>query len=430
MTDGKQDVGSTTRSLRDRLKLSPFLNGGVAVRSPAARDVAVIDVPRERMPLPVRRPRTRPSMYWISLVGCVLIPAFATVLYLIFIASDQYVAEARFAVRKAPAMQTTSDKSSGGAGGIAGAIGATTMSLADQEAHVIANYLRSRAAIEDIQKEVNIVEIFQRPEADFWARLKKNPSAEELEEYWNTRISTYVDGLSGVVSVSARAFRPDDAKRLVEAFIASSERLANRLSERVRRDAMLKSEAEVHRTEANVRQALTDLRQYRDEEGMITPLMQATATSKLLTEAMSEKIKLQNDLYVASRALSGDSPTLQGLKTRLDGLDAEIEKLKNQLTSRSSENRTISAAIARFEELEVKRIFAERMYTLAQESLERARLRAEQQAIYISVFVPPMLPQEARFPQRYSMSFILSLGFLLLWGVGALTAAAIEDHRL
>ncbi len=274
------------------------------------------------------------------------------------------------------------------------------------------------------------MEIFQRPEADFWARLKKNPSVEELEEYWNTRISTYVDGLSGVVSVSARAFRPDDAKRLVEAFIASSERLANRLSERVRRDAMLKSEAEVRRTEANVRQALADLRQYRDEEGMITPLMQATATSKLLSEAMSEKIKLQNDLYVASRALSGDSPTLQGLKTRLDGLDAEIEKLKNQLTSRTNENRTISAAIARYEELEVKRIFAERMYTLAQESLERSRLRAEQQAIYISVFVPPMLPQEARFPQRYSMSFILSLGFLLLWGVGALTAAAIEDHRL
>ncbi len=112
MTDGKQDDGSATRSLRDRLKLSRFLGGGVAVRSPAAGDVAVIDVPRERMPLPVRKPRTRPSMYWISLVGCVLIPAFATVLYLIFIASDQYVAEARFAVRKAPAMQATSDKSS------------------------------------------------------------------------------------------------------------------------------------------------------------------------------------------------------------------------------------------------------------------------------------------------------------------------------
>ncbi len=302
-------------------------------------------------------------------------------------------------------MQASSDKSSGGGGGIAAAIGGATTSLADQEAHIIANYLRSRAAIEDIQKEVNIVEIFQRPEADFWARLTKNPSIEELEEYWNTRISTYVDGLSGVVSVSARAFRPDDAKRLVEAFIASSERLANRLSERVRRDAMLKGEAEVRRTEANVRQALADLRQYRDEEGMITPLMQATATSKLLSEAMSDKIKLQNDLYVATRALSADSPTLQGLKTRLDGLDAEIDKLKNQLTSRSNENRTISAAIARYEELEVKRIFAEKMYTMAQESLERARLRAEQQAIYISVFVPPLLPQEARFPAALQYVF-------------------------
>lgn len=380
--------------------------------------------------LPLRRPVTRPSGYLISFIACVLVPAFFCTIYLLFMATDQYVAEARFAVRKAQVgQQVGGDKASGALGALSATMGGGG-GLADQEAHIIANYLRSRSAIDEIQKEVNIIEIYQRPEADFWARLKKDPSIEDLVDYWNGKVSAYVDGPSGVVTVTARAFRPDDAKRLVDAFVRVSERLANRLSERARRDAMLKSEEEVRRTEGMVRQTLVDLRLYRDQEGFITPLMEATSTSKLLAEAMSERIKLQSEYFVAIRALSSDAPSVQGLKARLEGIDGQIENLKSQLTSRSGASKTVSASLVRFEELELKRVFAEKMYSLAQDSLERARLRAEQQSIYVSVFVPAHLPQEARFPERFSMSLILAIGFLLLWSVGALTVAAVEDHNL
>lgn len=381
--------------------------------------------------LPSRTRRNRPSGYLFSFIGFVLLPALFSSFYLIFWASDLYVAEARFAVRKAFAAQATVGKGTspigvpGSGGGGSGGGG-----MADQEAHIVASYLRSRAAIEDIQKDVNILEIFQRPEADFWARLKREPSKEDLVDYWNSMINTYVDGPSGVVTVSARAFRPEDAKLLVEAFIRSSERLANQLSDRARRDAMQDSEAEVRRTEAQIRQALADLRQYRDQEGFITPLTEASSTSKLLVEAMSDRIKLQNDYFVASRALSPEAPSVQSLKNRLEGLDAEIDKLKNQLTSRSNETRALSASLVKFEELELRRVFAEKMYNLAQDSLERARLRAEQQAIYVSVFVPPYLPQEAKFPERYSMSVIIFMGLFLTWGILSLTFAAVEDHKL
>jgi capsular polysaccharide transport system permease protein len=67
---------------------------------------------------------------------------------------------------------------------------------------------------------------------------------------------------------------------------------------------------------------------------------------------------------------------------------------------------------------------------MAQDGLERARLRAEQQNLYISVFVPPSLPQEAKYPERLAFSFIIPVGLLILWGIFALIAAAVEDHRL
>jgi capsular polysaccharide transport system permease protein len=432
MTEEKLDDRKVQKTLVSGLRLPAFLKGRGNLRASSPLEIVSPGPGPDRMALLPATRRTRPSFYLLSFIGLVLLPALLATIYLLFLASDIYIAEARFAVRKAAIGQSSSDKAASAVGALTGGVGggAAGGGMADQEAHIVANYLRSRAAIEDIQKELNIIDIFQRPGVDFWARLKRDPSKEDLVDYWNSMISTYVDGPSGVVTVTAKAFRPEDARQLVEAFIRSSERLANLLSQRARRDAMEKSEEEVRRAEGMVRQALADLRQYRDQEGFITPLMEATSTSKLLAETMSERIKLQNDYFVAVRALSPDSPSVQGLKSRLEGLDAQIEKLKGQLTSRSTETRSVSASLVKFEGLELRRVFAEKMYSMAQDALERARLRAEQQAIYVSVFVPPYLPQEAQFPKRFSMSAILFIGFLLAWGVGALMVAAVEDHKL
>lgn len=434
MTEEKLDDRKVQKSVVLRLRLPAFLRGRTNALARTASPVEIMAPSggQARISLPTASRSTRPSFYLLSFIGIVLLPALLASFYLLFWASDIYVAEARFAVRKAALGQLPSDKASSAASALTAAAGGgiSVGGMAEQEAHIVANYLRSRAAIEDIQEELNIIEIFQRPGVDFWARLERDPSKEDLVRYWNSMIFTYVDGPSGVVTVAAKAFRAEDARQLVEAFIRSSERLANQLSERARRDAMQKSEGEVRRTEAMVRQALADLRQYRDEEGFITPLMEATSTTKLLAETMSERIKLQNDYFVAARALSLDAPSVQSLRTRLEGLDAQIEKLKDQLTNRSGDTRSVSASLVKFEELELRRVFAEKMYSLAQEALERARLRAEQQAIYVSVFVPPYLPQEAQYPERYSLSVIIFVGLLLTWGVGALMVAAVEDHQL
>lgn len=396
-----------------------------------ARDVTPPPQIDKGAKLPRRSVRAMPSGYFISFIGMVILPAFVAAVYLIFFASDQYLAEVRFAVRKsqlergsdAQIASMLSSLSSGGGSASGG-------SLANQEAHIVASYLRSRAAIDDIGARIDIPAIFRRPGADFYARLTRNPTREELVDFWQGMVNSSVDGPSGVVTVMARAFRPEDAKKLVEEFIVSAEKLANQLSERARQDAVKKAEGEVRKREAQVRDALVALRNYRDKEGQISPLAAAASTAKLLSEAMSESIRLQNDYFVATRALSPNAPTLQSLKTRIEALDAQIEKLKGQLTSRSAEERSISASLVRFEELELQRLFSEKMYSMAQDSLERARLRAEQQVVYISVFVPPYLPEEARFPERFTTSILIAIALLLVWGIGALTVAAVEDHNL
>ncbi len=372
-----------------------------------------------------RPPRQRPSAYLITFVLFVVVPSIAAAIYFAFFASNQYVAEARFAV-KAAQFDDNLDKTKSALSKLStGSI----PSLADQDVYIVANYIHSRAILDDLSKSLDLRQIFRRPEADFWARLKDGATAEELVDYWNAMVLTYVDGPSGIVKVEAKAFRPDDALTLSRAIIAASEKLANDVSRRARNDTMKWSEEEVRRAEGMVETALRNLREYRDSEGYIDPVSAATSTSKLLLAAMAEQIQLQNDYFVASKAMSKDAPTVVTLRTRLEALDKQISELKSKLTGSSPEGGTIAASLVKFESLELQRQFAEKLYQLAQDSLERARIRAERQNIYVEVFVPPALPEYAKYPERLSLSLLIPVALLIVWGIFALVAAAINDHR-
>ena len=375
---------------------------------------------------PRRRTLPRMSAYRATFLLLVVIPTLTSWVYLAFLASNQYVAETRFAVRAAQMEALHVEKQKSATSSLASG---SMVSLSGQDAYIGTPYIRSRSIIDDLLSKIDIRAIYTRPEGDFWARLKRNASAEDLLAYWNGMVSAYVDGPSGVVTVSVRSFRPDDSVALASAIITASESLVNDVSARARNDAVRRSETEVRAAEARVRLALADMQGYRDKEGYIDPTAAATATSQLLAQVTTQKIQLQNDLFVATRAVSADAPQLKSLQTRLVGLDQQIAQLKAELTGNSAERKTVAASLAEFEELELHRIFAEKLYSMTQDALERARVKAENQNIYISVFVPPSLPQDSKYPERLSLSIMIAVGLAILWSIGALTVAAIDDHR-
>lgn len=372
------------------------------------------------------------SLFKLSFVGCVIIPALLTIVYFAFIASEQFSTEARFAVRTA---QFGFDREKESRGGVNPGVNNTggspirTPSLAGQEAYVVAAYIRSPAIFEDFPKSLDLQSIFARPEADFLAKLKPNATREELVEYWRSMVEVSVNNISGVVNVSVKAFRPQDTYDITSAIVQASEVLVNRLSERARNDAVSRAEEEVRRHEQLVRVSLDDMRTYRDSQQLINPSSEASSTATLLTTAMGERIRLQSEYFVATRAMSPNAPSALILKSRIDAIEQQIEQLKAKMTG-PGDARTISAAISKFEELELRRKYAERLYTMSQDALERARQRAEWQNIYLSVFVPAALPQLALFPERISMSLMISGALVIVWGIFALIAAAVKDHMV
>jgi capsular polysaccharide transport system permease protein len=367
-------------------------------------------------------PRLKASPHLATFVAFVLVPAFAAVIYYAFIASSQYAAEARFAVRALEADYGNGDKDNSGVN--------FSFTLGGQDAFIVTSYIRSRAIIDDLGAKLDLREIFRRPEADLWARLKRDASIDELTEYWNSMVSTYIDGPSGIVTLGVRAFRQDDALTLAKAVMELSEVLVNRISDRARHDSMQGAEKEVRRTYTAMQAALAELHRFRDSTGIIDPAQAAGEIGKLLTPLMAEKIRLESELFVATRDLNDTAPTVHALKSRLETTERQIADLKGKLTRSDGAGSTVSSSLVKFEELELARMAAEKLYSLAQADLDRARLRADRQTIYLTVFVPPSLPEDSHYPRRLAFPILIFLGLAIVWGIVAMIVASVADHRL
>ena len=57
-------------------------------------------------------------------------------------------------------------------------------------------------------------------------------------------------------------------------------------------------------------------------------------------------------------------------------------------------------------------------------------MAAERQGVYVSLFVPPSLPEEAKYPERLGFSLVVPMLLLVVWGIIAMIAATVEDHRI
>jgi capsular polysaccharide transport system permease protein len=159
-------------------------------------------------------------------------------------------------------------------------------------------------------------------------------------------VNTYIDAPSGIVTLQVRAFRQDDAVTIAKAVLQLSETLVNRISDRARNDAMASSEQEVRRTYAMTQGALADLHAFRDSTGIIDPQQAGTEIGKLLLPLLTEKIKLESDLFVASRDLDQTAPTIKVLKDQLDTTEQQIATLRARLTNTDGDGKTLSASLA------------------------------------------------------------------------------------
>lgn len=348
----------------------------------------------------------------------VLVPFLASALYYAFIAADQYTAEARFAVRSL-ADEGTEEGSDAGI---------LKMSPASQDAYVVTSFIHSTEILRRIGTHLDYKAMFVRDGSDFYAEFDPQDSSEEFLKYWNYQVSTYIDGPSGIVVLRVRTFSPEDSIKLANAVLEESEKLINELSARSRNDMIESARAEVERTGKTYGTALAELNRFQKESGLLSPQAQAEETGKLLTGLMAQKLEFDSRLFVIQQSNGIDSPTYRQLVLGRNSVEAQIEDLRNQMTGKEVES--FANTLNAFSRLETDRMVAEKLYEATRRHYDMALAAAMRKALYLTVFVRPMLPEEALYPERLMTPVLVIFFCFVLWATLSLAWASIEDHRL
>jgi len=367
----------------------------------------------------VGRPRRRFPLGIVTFVLMVVLPVALAGIYYFFIAADQYVAEFRFGLRSAEPVRADPGLLQVGAA-------ATQIGL---DSYVVVQYIASRAIIDDIGGRVDLRRMFSTGKADWLARLHLPTPVEDLVIYWRGQVDAFFDPTNGTILVKVSAFTPQDALTLARAILGSSEHLVNELSARARRDALRDSENDVRQAERRLAAALAKLRDFRDKEGVIDPRKTADASAALDGRVRDELVRANTELSTLKQYMQDDAPTLKVLEARIRALEEQQRALQSEVTDTAdTRSQALSRIMGSYEQLESERSFAESAYRHSLEALDRARMNADRQHIYMADFVQPELPERALYPRQLRSIAIVFVIAFATWAIGGLTVRSVRDH--
>jgi capsular polysaccharide transport system permease protein len=357
----------------------------------------------------------------ISFCLVVVVPSLAGAIYYGFVASDQYVSEAKFTVSSSELFAPDS---------IGSLTGIPALAVV-QDTQIVVNYIESRPALEKLEKLIDIRNLFSSSEADWLARFDSSKSIEKLVRYWKHMSDVSIKMPSGIVEVKVRAFTPRDAARIAQSVLDISEALVNEINDRMHRDAVASAEEQLRRTSVRLSQARLALERARNDEGVLDAVKTADALNKLLTDTRGTLLELQQEYSAQRKSILEAAPQMRALKSRIDATASQIAEIESKLTltrlSSPSES-TLAASMTKFAELDLEKQIAERLYAGAAASLELARLTAERKTMYINPFVKPVVPQEAQYPRRYLFSFLIFVESLTTWGLCCAVVILVRNH--
>lgn len=360
-----------------------------------------------------------------SLLIFVVFPSIIAGIYYGLIASSQYVAEMRMIVRtigvseKFDSSETREGRSM---------IGGDSLT---QDSYIVANYLKSPEIVRQLDAEINLRAYFSADEIDPLSRLGANASFEELVRFWGRHIDTYVDGPSGIIILTIRAFSPEQSVLIGKAALSSANAMIDKISERAKNDLVSRVEGDVNASLGEYRVALDELRDYQNKTGILDPLSSAKMVSEIIGKLTEQKLQLLVSLKSLEAANADNTARGRELRRSIQAIDDQIKLRQDSMAgaARGGEAQ-LSSSLTEFSRLETRRIVTQAIYEANVRNFDTAKSTALKRTTFMSIFSNSQLPEESEYPKRFSNWIILTIGLFTFWMTATLVWMSVEDHRV
>lgn len=349
----------------------------------------------------------------------VVLPTLGAAVYFGVLASDIYISESRFVVR-APGKPNASPLGS--------ILGAGGLASASDDSYAVVDYVRSRNALSDSNKDGMVRRIYSEPGISAIDRFDspfRGQSNEQLYRYFGNKVDIAFDSSSQVTTLRVSAYSPGDARALNERLLERSEQLINRLSERGRTDAIQSSQIQVEDARRKARNAIIALGQFRNSSGIIDPEKQASINLQMISKLQDALLAEQTQL-AQLEAFTPNNPQIPASRVRIRVLQREIARQSGNVAGAP---KSLSAAATRYQQLQFDSEFAGKQLAVALAALQEAENDARRKQIYVERIAEPNLPDYPLEPRRIRNVLATLVLSLLAWGVLVTLTAGIREHR-
>ena len=366
----------------------------------------------------------RRKITFLSFIPCVVVPVLLAVVYFGWIAADRYAVETKFSIRS-PSGPSPSD--------IVGLVsGVSSSGSTDVDSYIVADFIESRDLLDRLESRIDLRAMFDTDKADFIRRFDSTKPSEDFVKYLGRMVSVYYDLGSQIITVEAQAFTPEDAHLLASEIVTISGNLVNEISEQSRADTVGRAQAEVERAEDLLRKDRAALAQFREAQQEVDPAQSVAAQQQLLGGIEGQLLSKQSERATLLEFLTEDAPQIKILDSQIAALKTQIEEQKSLfgtgIDGQGIDLDSLTARVGTFEELSVDLQFRQQAYLTALASLEAARIEADRQQRFLALFIRPLMPQKAIYPQR-ALNIGLALIFsLMAWAIAVMLIFVAREH--
>lgn len=371
--------------------------------------------------VPWARAKRRHHLVLISFVFLFLLPALASVIYITTFAADQYHSTTAFSVRSEEIANPLD------------VLGAFTQvgSSSASDNDILYEFIQSQPLVEKLDRQLDLREIYNRRSEDRVFSLGNAPSIEDLTWYWGWMVSVSVGSTNGLIEVETRAFDPRDAQRVTEAILAESAALINDLSRIAREDATKYAREDLDTAEDRLRDIRLKVREFRNANQIIDVEAWAASQMGLSSVLESQLAEALVEQEILRTYASSDDPRMVRGRRRIEAFRNQIaiERSSISETGTGAGLRPLSDVIGEYEELLVDLEFSQTAYTAGLTAHEHAKAEARRQSRYLAVHVPPTVSQDPQYPQRVTLSILITAFLLATWAILVLVAYNVRDRR-
>jgi capsular polysaccharide transport system permease protein len=361
---------------------------------------------------------------WFALL--VVLPTLLVSGYYVYYAANLYESEARFQVRnRGGSSGGPVDLGGGRLAAMAGALTGTARP-ASEESQAVAAWIASHAAVTELRREIDLVELWRRPEADMLSKLWwEEPQLEWLLWYFRRRVAVSFDPETGVMTLRVHAFRAEDAQMLADQVLRRSEELVNMLTQRAIGDALRVAHEDVAKAERRVTAAREALIAFREREQAFDPQRSATGAQDNIARLEAQLAQSRAELQERRSFMRADNPQIQVLNNRIAALQQQVATERGRVT-RGDER--LTQQVAGFERLELERQLADRELASATTSLEATRSDALRQQVFLVRVADPQLPEWPLYPRATFNTITVFISLSVLFGIGWLLVVSAREH--